>query len=167
MCEADTVCITTPPTSQRDGSNGVPRNRSYSTFGDVTIVDRSISPVDYTEIVDYCPQDFVELHNLTDNALNGQKGTVINELSNGRIRVRLGIHLMARIVSVKAENVRMVHTRATIEEIQKRRDQGQSVSVLLADGFSVGAIQRDDSEKLCSDCCRPRVMCSCTYGIKE
>jgi hypothetical protein len=122
---------------------------------------------EHTEVLtSFAVGDYVELHNLKDNALNGQMSTVINKLPNGRIRVRLGPHLMARIVSAKAENVRVVHARATIEEIQRRRDQGQSVRSLLADGFSVGAIQRDDSEKLCSDCCRPRVMCSCTCGIK-
>jgi hypothetical protein len=132
-----------------------------------TEVLNTFAEEDTEVLTTYAVGDYVELHNLKDNALNGQKGTVIDKLPNGRIRVRLGPHLMARNVSARAGNVRMVHARATIEEIQKCRDQGQSVRSLLADGFSVGAIQRDDSEKLCSDCCRPRVMCSCTYGIKE
>ena len=48
-------------------------------------------------------------------------------------------------------------------EVKRLRDEGLSVETLITKGYSIGAIQRDDSNSLCQECCRPRHMCSCTY----
>ena len=49
-----------------------------------------------------------------------------------------------------------------VDEVKQRRDAGASVCLLLAHAYTLAEVQRDDSESLCQECCRPRVMCGCT-----
>ena len=70
---------------------------------------------------------------------------------------------MNRRVCIKPVNLHAIASYARVAEVQRLRDEGWFVSQLLSAGFSVTEIQRDDSEELCQQCFRPRVMCSCTY----
>jgi len=107
--------------------------------------------------------DYVQLVNLTSAELNGEHGTVIENLETGRVAVKLGAHRLFKKVCVKPINLKMTVPFSTYREVQQRRDAGESVESLKAAGYAVKAIQRDDSHELCGDCFRPRHMCSCTY----
>ena len=104
------------------------------------------------------------LQGLKDKTLNGEKGFIVQCLPNGRLRLKLGERLMNRLVAAKPEHTVLVETVVNIATVRKLRDEGCSVSSLIAQGYSVAAIQLDGSGKICGECCRPRHMCSCTYG---
>ena len=110
--------------------------------------------------------DFVELHGLKSGDLNGEKGVVVKMPVDGRVGVRLGEHRAGKVVSIKAANLRLIVSGAEVEAVQKLRDDGRSVRSLIQQGYSTTACQRDSSSKLCKDCCRPRYMCSCTFGYE-
>jgi len=110
----------------------------------------------------FSPGDFVELVNSSHADLNGEKGSVIDALSTGRLRVKMGWQKMGRVVSVKMENVRMIVAWACLQEVKRLRDNGHSVRSLVSAGYPIAAIQMDDSQSLCAECCRPRSMCCCT-----
>ena len=104
------------------------------------------------------------LRGLKDTSLNGEKGFVVLCLPNDRLRLKLGQRLLNRVVAAKSEHIVLVETAVNIATVRKLRDEGWSVSSLTSEGYSIAAIQLDDSNKQCSGCCRPRHMCSCTYG---
>ena len=88
-------------------------------------------------------------------------------LEKGTVRVELGHRMLNRIVDVKSENLIVVETTGNIASVRKLRDEGFSVSSLVARGYSIASIQLDNSSKLCQEFCRPRYMCSCTYSLKD
>ena len=108
--------------------------------------------------------DYVELINLRNAELNGENGTAKQILETGMISVELGVHKKCRLVCIKPKNLRIVASLAMVNDIKQRRDDGATVAALVSEGVPIAAIQRDDSNKMCSECCRPRHMCSCTYS---
>ena len=106
------------------------------------------------------------LQGLTDAKLNRETGFLVEHLCSGRLHIKLGERSLNRIVAVKPENIVVVETATNIATVCKLRDEGHSVSSLISNGFSITAIQLDNSTKQCSECCRPRHNCSCTYGRK-
>ena len=117
--------------------------------------------------VDFAVGDYVELADLKQADLNGEKGTIMQSLVTGRFCIQLGGHKMFRKVCVKPDNLRSVAPLHVVQEIQRCRDEGQSVASLVARGFTIAALQRDDSNCLCVECCRPRRMCSCTCEYRR
>jgi hypothetical protein len=113
------------------------------------------------------PGDYVKLAALKNQELNGEMGKVQEKLETGRFRVVLGCHKLNQKVCIKPENLEMVETGERIAEVTKLRDDGRSVADLIAEGYTVSAIQLDCSEKQCEECCRPRYMCSCTYAFMD
>ena len=109
------------------------------------------------------PGDYVELVALKHVELNGERGTVGQLQDTGRFSIELGAHKLFRKVCIKTENLKVIVPVDVFREVKLRRDKGQSVASLVAEGFSVAAIQRDNSEALCNDCFRPRHMCACTF----
>ena len=111
----------------------------------------------------FSPGDYVELQGLSDMKLNGQKGTINEILSNGRLGFKLGEHLLGRVISVVPTKLRLIAAGSEIATAKALRDNGVTVGALIQQGFSIAALQRDDSKQVCDQCCRPRCMCSCTY----
>lgn len=110
--------------------------------------------------------DYIVLQGLSDSELNGKHGTVLEHLRTGRLRVQLTRKASCRwIVAVKPTNVQVIESAVNIAEVRKLRDAGCSVTSLLAQGYSVTAIQLDDSTKKCNVCCRSRDICSCLYDL--
>ena len=109
------------------------------------------------------PGDYVKLTALKNKSLNNEMGTVQEKLETGRFCVMLGDHKLNQKGCIKLENLSIVATGKHITAVTELRDNGRSVAELIAEGYTVSAIQRDSSEKLCGECCRPRYMCSCTY----
>ena len=81
--------------------------------------------------------------------------------------MELGPHLIGRVVCIKAGNLRVLAALARVREAMHLRDHGTTVRQLLEMGFTVTEIQRDDSSQLCTECFRPRQMCSCTYDLMK
>ena len=111
--------------------------------------------------------DYVRLRGLDDDKLNAAVGTVLECLPDGKLRVDLGWRMLFRIVAVSPENLLVVETAGNIAAVRKLRDEGISVSSLVARGYSICAIQRDDSDNICKECYRSRYMCSCTFLLKD
>ena len=108
------------------------------------------------------PGDYVKMVALKNMELNGEMGTVQEQLETGRFCVVLGGRRFNHKVCIKPENLAMVETGEQIASVTRLRDDGRSVADLITEGYTVCAIQRDCSQKLCGECCRPRYMCSCT-----
>ena len=107
--------------------------------------------------------DYVELIGLKQADLNAEKVVIVDLLETGRLCVELGAHKMMRKVRVTPEHIRVIAPISLVQDLQHRRDQGHSVASVISQGYSVAALQRDDSMALCADCRRPRYMCSCTF----
>jgi len=121
--------------------------------------------------IEYVPGDFVRLVRLSSKTHEGAEGEVIEVQASGRIGILVVRGADGRRkphnfrVSVKPENIEVTASQAEQTAVVKLRDEGHSVQDLFNRGFSIAAIQRDNSESVCQQCFRNRFMCSCTSDL--
>ena len=111
--------------------------------------------------------NYVELIGFGQTDPNSEKNVIVEALDTGRLCVELGPHEMMIKVCVQPANLPVIASSRAVKDVQRRRDQGQSVASLLSQGYSVAAIQRDDSMILCAECARPRYVCSRTFQLMK
>ena len=144
------------------GSSLRPETAAFWPFGPD---QKSVQEESHNERVDFNFRsgDYVKLADLKNQKLNGEMGTVQQKLETGRLCVTLEGRKLNQKVCIKPENLVMVETGENIAAVARLRDNGRSVADLIADGYTISAIQRDGSDKVCIECCRPRYMCSCSF----